>query len=64
MESVDAVMPGSENSGDSARYKTCYMGAATVLQPGDLISIHDLYSHPIMTDELANFFGLIKLSEL
>lgn len=64
MESVDAVMPESQTSADSARYKTCYVGAARVLNKGQNVWIKDLYSRYVTTDSTANFFGLMKIADL
>jgi len=64
MESVDAVMPDSLTSADSARYKTCYVGAARVLEKGQTVWIKDLYSRFVTTDSTANFFGLMKIADL
>lgn len=63
MGSVDSIMSGSHSS-DNARYKTCYVGAARVLEKGQHVWINDLYGHYISPDAKSNFFGLIKITDL
>lgn len=63
MASVDAISPDS-SSADNARYKTCYVGAARVLEKGQHVWINDLYGHYVSPDPDANFFGLVKIVDL
>jgi len=60
MTSVDYVSQNTTVEGN-AKYKNCYTGGVTMLNQHQEIYIKDGYGH--VTNPVANFFGIIKISE-
>jgi hypothetical protein len=60
--SVDVV--SSDNDSHPERFKSCYVGQATILHRHSHVWIRDLYGTHVSVNGGSNFFGIIKISDL